>query len=456
LSTENTGEEIRQFVREYVKFRRGEIKGEDKEVFTVLYPDQNNLCKYTYQPAIARERNVPLIASGSPVFQQILKECLESGAPCQVRVKPKESMENLIRQYFKDVTFDCPNSYEISKEAMSVCMKPQVCYHTINNGKIESIEVCKLESLRFFLFYYSSTFQNKLRPKNEEIIPILIDEKGNIVSVEEFQEETLLGNSAVELQDIKGKIKPELFRYLKKTADEKLATVIQEKVLLYDLSLDKEKKSKLRSFNKRLRRERREHVISKKHNFDFVAWQSNYETLLRREEEAYRTNITARFVNLLVINTTKVKFEVKLDNKAAIPNSFTLGISQPHEVTCPICHSAFIDGYATQDGLYVCGNCIRQSADSWKVYSKKANLALDEKLSEYIERDGGFVCTVCGKKHSRLLEFKCSHDSSSVCIYHYGTCDICGKVFSKLNLTYTAEFQRQLCPKHAKGREAKE
>ena len=54
------------------------------------------------------------------------------------------------------------------------------------------------------------------------------------------------------------------------------------------------------------------------------------------------------------------------------------------------------------------------------------------------------------------LEFKCSHDNSSICIYHYGLCDVCGKVFSKLNLTYTDEFKRQLCPKHASKNKQKE
>jgi hypothetical protein len=97
----------------------------------------------------------------------------------------------------------------------------------------------------------------------------------------------------------------------------------------------------------------------------------------------------------------------------------------------------------------VCGSCVRQSIDSGKVYSKKAALKTDETLNEYIEKDAGFVCSVCGKRHSRLLEFKCSHDNSSVCIYHYDLCDTCGKVFSKLNLSYTDEFKRKLCPKHA-------
>ena len=109
-----------------------------------------------------------------------------------------------------------------------------------------------------------------------------------------------------------------------------------------------------------------------------------------------------------------------------------MGINQPSEVTCPICHSTFTEGYATQDGQYVCSECTRQSVDTAKVYSKKAALSLDEKLGEYIEKDGGFICTVCGKKYSKLLEFKCSHDNSSVCIYHTGTY-ICAK--PSLNLT---------------------
>jgi hypothetical protein len=181
-----------------------------------------------------------------------------------------------------------------------------------------------------------------------------------------------------------------------------------------------------------------------------VKWQASYDTLVKREEESYTTNIAVKFLNLLVVNTAKIKFEVKLDNKAAINCNFTLGINQPLDATCPVCHNSFTEGYATQDGFYVCSDCTRQSVDTAKVYSKKASLALDEKLNEYIEKDGGFVCTVCGKKHSKLLEFKCSHDNSSVCIYHTGTCSVCGKVFSKLNLKYTSDFQRQLCPKHAK------
>jgi hypothetical protein len=451
LSSETIGAEIKEFVKAYVKSKMGQIAGEGGEVFTVTYPDDVEPHDYTYEPTIARQTKAQLITAGSPAFQQILRDCLENGAPCQVQVKPKSDMESLIRKYFKDTAFDCQDCYETSTgEPVHICIKPQLCIHRINNGKIASVEVGKSEPQKYFLFYYSATFQNKLRPKNEEIIPILMDEKGNTIPADDFSEDNLLCNETVELQDTKIKLKPEAIVNLKYSADEKLSALLQQKVMLYDLPLGKEKRDKLRSFEKRLRRERREQVISKRHNFDYVKWQTSYDTLVKREEESYTTNITVKFINLLVINTTKVKFEVKLDNKAAINCSFTLGINQPLEATCPVCHNGFTEGYATQDGQYVCSSCTRQSVDTAKIYSKKTNLSLDEKLNEYIEKDGGFVCTVCGKKHSKLLEVKCSHDNSSVCIYHTGTCSVCGKIFSKLNLKYSGDFQRQLCPKHAK------
>jgi len=451
LSAETASEEIKQFVNAYVKSKQGKIAGENGEVFTVTYPDDAEPHEYTYESSVARKTKAQLITAGSPAFQQILRECLENGAPCQVQVKPKSDMEAVIRKYFKDQAFDCQSCYETSdSKPVHICVKPQHCIHRINNGKIVSVEVGKSEPQKFFLFYYSVTFQNKLRAKNEEIICILLDEKGNTVTSEAVSEDNLLCNEAIELQDAKNKLKPEIFENIKYAADEKLYALLQQKVMLFDLPLGKEKKAKIRSFEKRLRRERREHVISKRHDFDYVKWQASYDTLVKREEESYTTSVVVKFVNLLVINTARVKFEVKLDNKAAFNCSFTLGINQPLEVTCPICHGAFNEGYATQDGLYVCGDCTRQSVDTARIYSKKAALSLDEKLGEYVEKDGGFVCTVCGKKYSKLLEFKCSHDNSSVCIYHTGTCSVCGKVFSKLNLKYTSDFQRQLCPKHAK------
>jgi hypothetical protein len=243
----------------------------------------------------------------------------------------------------------------------------------------------------------------------------------------------------------------DVYDKLKAAADEQLDVLVREKLVLYDLPLVREKKAKLRSFGKRLKRERRERAISKKLelDFDFQKWQANFQMLLDREEESCLTHVTVKFLNLLVINTSKVKFEVNLDNKATIQSSFILGVNHEVEVICPVCRKTFTEGYATQDRLYVCGCCIRQSIDTGKLYSKKAPLVQDELLKEYFESDAGFVCSVCGKKHSRLLEFRCSHDGSSVCINHYDHCDVCGKVFSKLNLIPSDEFRRQLCPKHA-------
>ncbi len=271
----------------------------------------------------------------------------------------------------------------------------------------------------------------------------------NFVSASDFREVDFLNNDALEIQDIKGKLTSAIFDKLKTVADQQLEIILKEKLVLFDLPLRKERKSKLRSFDKRLRKEHLEQLISGKVEFDQQRWQTNYEALLKREEESLTTNIAVKFINLLVINTHKVKFEVNLDNNSVIQASIVLGINSAPEVTCPICRNTFSEGYATQDSCYVCRNCIRKSMDTGEIYSKKAALKLDETLSEYIEQDAGFVCSVCGKRHSRLLEFRCSYDDSSVCISHYELCDKCGKVFSKLNLSYTDEFQRHLCPEHA-------
>jgi hypothetical protein len=283
-----------------------------------------------------------------------------------------------------------------------------------------------------------------------------MDEDGNTVRVGELSEGNFLYDKDIEVKDFKSKLETSVFEKLKVIADEKLEIIIKEKLVLFDLALSKEKKSKLRKFDKRLRQERREKVISRKHDFDLPQWRTNYELLLRKEEESYLTNIAVKFINLIVINTTKIKFEVNLDNNSIIRSSMVLGINHNSEVSCPICKKTFYEGYATQDSLYVCKNCIRKSIDTAKIYSKKATLSFDETLNEYFEHDSGFICSVCGKRHSRLLEFKCSHDNSTVCIHHYESCDVCGKVFSKLNLTYTDEFKRQLCPKHAPKNKAKE
>lgn len=451
MSTNCADTKIHQFIKAYVKSKEGEIIEQSDEAFTVKYPNEASPKEYTYQPALSREKKIPLITPGSPAFQQILKECLENGVLCQVLLNPKESFEALLKGYFRDSAFVCEDCDKVTvgDELISTCVKSPPCCHLINNGKIESITVVKKDPVRFFQFYFCAVFQNKLRPKSEETITILVGEKGNVVSIGDFSEDNILNNEEIAIQDFKAKLEPIVFDTLKAVADEKIESILKEKLFLFDLPLKKEKKSKLRSFDKRLRRERHEKIISRKHDFDVQQWHISHEALLRREEESFLTHIAVKLTNLLVINTAKIRFEINLDNNSTIHSSFILGVNNTAEVICPICRKSFSEGYATQDSLYVCKNCIRQSVDTSKIYSKKAALTLDETLNEYFEHDSGFVCSVCGKRHSRLLEFRCSHDNSSVCVRHYDLCDVCGKVFSKTNLSYTEEFKRKLCPKHA-------
>ncbi len=272
--------------------------------------------------------------------------------------------------------------------------------------------------------------------------------KAIVDNIENLDEENILDNGQLDVQDFKAKLKISTFDELKKVADQKLEKLLKEKLIIFDLPLSKEKNAKLKRYEKRLRRERLEQLIIEKEDFNAQKRPANYQALLKREEESLATNIEVKFINLLVINTSKISFELNLDNNATIHSSIIVGVNHTAEVTCPICRNTFSEGYATQDSLYVCKGCIRQSIDTAKIYSKKAALKLDETLHEYIEQDSGFVCAVCGKRYSKLLEFKCSHDNSSVCIHHYGLCDVCGSVFSNSNLASTQEFRRKLCPKH--------
>ncbi|MCW4025096.1 MAG: hypothetical protein NWF01_08690 [Candidatus Bathyarchaeota archaeon] len=438
-----------QFIKAYVKTKNATLTEQSSpKVFTVKYPEQENPIEYTYDPAVAREKNSLFLAPGSPVFQQILRECLEKGIASQISIKPKGTYEATIKRHFKEPNFDCPDCSKITteKEKIAVCQKPQPCHHQINNAKIETVNITKKEPLRLFQFYYLAIFQNKLRARNEELITITVNEKGEVI--EEVNED-LLEEDTVEVSDHKSKLKPGVFEELKAVADKTLEQLLREKVALFDLPLIREKKSKLKSFDKRIRRARLEQLIQNKADIDMQTWQTNYQALMDREEEALTTHITVKLVNLLIINTSKITAKINLNNKASITASITFGINILPEVTCPICKTSLMEGYATQDNLYVCKNCIHQSIDTGKIYSKKAALKIDETLKEYIEQNEGFVCSVCGKRHSKLLEFKCSHDNSSVCIFHYDLCDVCGRVVSKANLKHNEDFTRKLCPKHA-------
>jgi hypothetical protein len=439
---------IHQFIKAYVLSKKGALSPEVNEVFAIKMPDQIT-SDYTYNPAVARERKVTLLTPGSPAFLQILKSCLENGVLCQISLNPKGNIEALLRRYFHDSEFECDNCSKVTigEEIVSICEKSQPCFHQIRNGKIESAKILKKEPVRYLQFYFTATFHSKLRPKNEELIKITLDENGNACT-ENFSEQALARDEQIEIQDLKSKFPVSVFEKLEAIAHDSLENLLAGKLALFDLPLVREKKAKLKAFERRLKRERRELVLSRKHDVDPILWQKNYEALLRREEESFVTSLTVNFINLLIVNTFRVSFELAFDNDSTIRTSFILGMDVAPAVSCQLCKAPITEGYATQDSLYVCHNCIRQSVESGKIYSKKAALRLDETLNEYIEPDSGFVCTVCGKRHSKLLEFKCSHDNSSICIFHYGLCDVCKKPFSKLNLAHTEEFKRQLCPHH--------
>ncbi len=434
-----------RFIRAYYSDKGCQVNGKPDEVFAVVCADQS-VEEYTYEAAVARERKVPLLAPGTAAFQQILKDCQEDGVLCQIALKPKGSFEEALQRFFRNTPADCINCEMHSKEA-KLCLKPNPCHHMINNGKIDTFKITKNEPLRFLQFYFSVTFHNRLRAKSEETVTVLVEEKTGKIYWDSFDLEGL-EQFGVEALDYKSKVKTDIFETAKASAEEKIKEAVAGKLALFDLPLCRSRKAKLKAFKRRLRKERKEQVISKKHDFDYLKWQNDYETLLKREEESYQTNVSAKFTNLLVVNTQKVKCQLTLSNNATMDVQLALGLEPNLEVTCPTCKKQFIEGYATQDGLYVCGDCTRQSIDTGKIYSKKARLTQDEKLNEYFESDTGFVCAVCAKKFSRLQEFKCNHDGSSVCISHFDLCDDCGKGFSKNNLTYTDEFKHQLCPKH--------
>jgi Skp family chaperone for outer membrane proteins len=444
---------IEAFFEAYIKTKKGALTLENK-IMHITYPDRPQE-KYTYCPTVGRENNALLIASGSPTFQHILQECQKNGVLCQIQLSPQKDLETNIKHNFKDDEFVCIDCDKVTvdQKEVSICVKPQSCYHQVNCGKILKINIGKQEPVRYFQFYYTVALSNKLRSKSEEILTVLLDEKADFIEVTNFDDTpSLILDETLTVSEGKGKVKPELFDQLKAAADKTLESLLCGKVALFDLPISSEKKAKLQAFEKRLKQERREQILSRKRDFDPLKWQNNYQTLLQQEENSYLTNVSIKLVNFLVINTSKIKFDLVLNNNAVVHSTLTLGLNQTIDVTCPVCKKTFTEGYATHDSLYVCENCVKQSADSGKIYSKKAALSFDDTLNEYIEQGSGFICTVCGKRHSNLLEFKCNHDNSSICIYHYGFCDICGneKIYSKNNLSYTDEFKHQHCPKHTK------
>jgi hypothetical protein len=170
--------------------------------------------------------------------------------------------------------------------------------------------------------------------------------------------------------------------------------------------------------------------------------------VLQFEEESLKTRITVKFLNLLFITTEKISYEIYLSNGAVVKSNFIVGLGTPTELECPLCGKQFSNGYATEDGFYVCEDCIRQSLETKRIYSKNFTLAIDNTTNEFIEKDVGFRCSVCGSINSKIFEFKCSHDGSSVCYKCYDICKKCNRIFSVSNLERCGESGYLYCKEH--------
>ncbi len=442
MSAKYSNTELHRFIKEFTELRYGELIEKSDEVFTIRFPHSVAAKEYTYQPVVAREQKIPLITTGSPALEGIIKECLNTGAVCSILMKSKQAEVFYVTNYFKDRPFKCDNCDLVAMggEQVPFCVKSPPCYHKINNARISSTKITNREEVRFFQFYFSVIFKNKLSPKCEESITLLMDEQGN------FYDCNVLEDKTIEIVDCQNTVERASFDRIKILAYKKLDTLLEEKLAFFDLQIRKDMRNKLRSYDKRLREERRQKLFSKR-EFDENEWQTNRDILLKQEEESYKTRVSVRFLNLLVIRTYKIHSEITLDNGSIIVTSFIIGVTTP-QVFCPICQKTFFEGYATEDHYYVCNDCVKQSIETGKLYSKDYALFLDPTLGEYMEQDVGFICSVCGKRNSRLLEYKCAHDGSSVCIYHYSVCDICHMIFSERNLQTSQLSGRQFCPEH--------
>jgi hypothetical protein len=441
LNTKYSDLDLHNFIKSYVKSEGGEVLDVCEEYFTINLPGFMSPRRYTYQPAVSREKKIELIATGSPVLENILQDCLSKGIVASIALRePLISFDKT----FKDADFNCElcEKADIEGQTITFCTKSPKCHHRIYNGKIRSTEILKKEPVRFFQFYYSVLFKNKSR-KNEELIKILIDEKGSIFEC------NVLENLEQEVTDYKETIEIEMFDKLKTTADERLDLILKDKKNIFDMLLKKQNTTRLKSLEKKLDEEKLQGSIFKEEkSFDENEWQVRKSEVLLREEESLQTHVSIKFLNLLVIIAQKIDFKIFLTNGSEIESSYIMGITKNPEVKCPECGKVFYEGYATEDGFYLCEECVKQSLETGKIYSKNFNLAIDSAMNEYIEESEGFRCAVCGKLNSKFFEFRCSNDSSSVCYACYSLCAKCEKLFSNKNVRTCKDSGKEYCIEH--------
>lgn len=445
MNTTYSNTPIHSFIKECIESENGEVKDVSEEYFIIKTPSLLEPIKYTYKPAIAHEKKIELIATGSPAFNGIIEESLAKGCLCSVNVSSKIQIQEFIKDYFKDYEYQCEfcEKLKIKGKSKYICTKAPLCYHKINNGKISKIEVIDNKRIKLMLFIFSIYINNKLK-KNEELAYILLDEEGNPIK------EDILNNDLLLFTDSREKIGLELFDKYNTIANELLDQIIKDKKAVFDLQLKKEIDCKLTSLEKKLDDEKLQKSISKKWQFDEKEWKIKKEAVLAKERESLDTFVSVKFLNFLLVNTEKIAFQVKLSNNSTIKSDFLLGIDKNIRVICLSCQKETTEGFATEDEEYVCFECINQSIESKKIYSKKFKLNKDNTTKENLEANAGFVCTACKKQNSSHFEFRCSDDNSKICYSCYELCSRCNKQFSKNNLTKSKNTDKLYCPQHIK------
>ncbi len=445
MSFKYSNTELHKFVKQYVISKSGELVEISEEIFQVKYPHSVAQKEFTYQPLIARERNISLMGTGTPAFQQILKESLEKGILCSAEIIQCDTIESLLKNYFKDSSYGCPDCdvTKVGKSSCYICIKSPPCCHRVNNGSVESTKVASQHNIELFQFYFSVTFQSRLRPKSEELIVLLFDENG------QYYDKNILDSTHTELKESNLAIDLKIFDKMKSVSDQKLDTVIKNKLSVFDAALVNDLRKKLRTFDKRLKNERREIIFSKRaEDFSESEWKKNHDKLLQNEEQSLKTQVSIKFLNLLIAQTEKIDLEIQLSNGCKIPSTFIRGITQP-QIQCPNCGNTIFEGYCTEDKAYLCLDCVHQSIETGKLFANTQSLIPDPYLGEYLEKNEGFRCSVCGQQGSKLLQYNCSYDNSAVCVQHYDTCDSCKRIFSLRNLLTTQRSKKKLCFEHS-------
>ena len=434
---------IHKFIREFVESENGEIEDISDEYFTIKLPSTLKPIKYTYKPTIASERKIDLIATGSPAFNGIIDECLNDGVISSVKIKNKINVQDSLKEFFKDHEYHCEESEKITidKKDHYICTHTPACFHKINNAKIESIRIISRDPINLYLFVYSIFLNNKLK-KNEEIVTLLLNKNGERIDID------ILNDKTIDFIGVSDKINLNLFDTLNASANELIDNILKNKKQVFDLQLKKDISQKLVALEKKLDDDKLQKKISKKWQFNEEEWKLKKENQLSKEKESLDTFISIKFLNFLCIISEKITYEITLSNKSKIKSSFILGIDKSFPVICHSCGKLHSEGYATEDKKYLCIDCINQSLDSTKIYSKEFNLMKDNTTREFIEKGSGFNCSVCNKKHSSKFLFKCTHDQSKICYFCFDFCAKCDKIFSKSNLTTSKESKKLFCLNH--------